>query len=80
MVQILRLRRSSLRRKLPLASVLGLFLTIFAIGLSVGTTSGAPIFSTPVTAAQSRLYYDANVRIRKDGLAFLVGVKVIGWA
>ena len=75
MVQILRLRRSSLRRKLPLASVLGLFLTIFAIGLSVGTTSGAPIFSTPVTAAQSRLYYDANVRIRKDGLAFLVGVK-----
>jgi hypothetical protein len=75
MVQILRLRRPGLRRKLPVASVLGLFLTIFAIGLSVGTTSGAPIFSSPVTAAQSRLYYDANIRIRKDGLAFLVGVK-----
>jgi len=46
---------------------------IFLFGISLPATLSAPTFTNPVPAAQNRSIVDANLRIRKDGLAFLVG-------
>ncbi|MBN9391527.1 MAG: fibronectin type III domain-containing protein [Chloroflexi bacterium] len=73
MVKPFRWQRSNLHRKITGLFLLSLLVTLITASVSVPTTLAAPIFSSPATAAQGRLNYDANIRIRKDGLAFLVG-------
>lgn len=75
MVNLFRWHRSNLHRKITGLFLLGFFVTLLTSSMSVPTTQAAGTFSAPVTAAQGRLNYDANIRIRKDGLAFLVGSK-----
>jgi hypothetical protein len=73
MVNPFRSHRSNLHRKITGLFLISLFVTLITSSVNIPNTFAAPLFSNPVTAAQGRLNYDANIRIRKDGLAFLVG-------